>query len=43
MALEIHHVASSAADDAELVRFRAAVTAAGAPPAPIIDPAAGRS
>jgi glyoxalase family protein len=33
----IHHVAWSAADDAELLRFRAAVAAAGARPTPIID------
>jgi glyoxalase family protein len=33
----IHHVAWSAADDAELVRLRATVAAAGARPTPIID------
>jgi glyoxalase family protein len=33
----IHHVAWSAADDAELERFRAIVTEAGARPTPIID------
>jgi glyoxalase family protein len=33
----IHHVAWSAADDAELTRFRAIAAAAGARPTPIID------